>query len=109
MIDKFEQVVDEMLQDFIDSGHLEKDQRDELEYILTSPFVHHQTHQLAIHSSNAINSRRKSIIPDFFQPNSRRPSNIHSSNSSNALQKSQVSINIHDNEVSIRLNIGVFA
>ena len=93
-----------MLQDFVDAGHLEKDNRDELEFILTSQFVHHQSnhHQSIIHSSNALSGvRRKSIMPDFLQSNSRRPSH-HSSNSNNALNqnKSQVSISIHDNDVS---------
>jgi hypothetical protein len=92
-----------MLQDFIDAGHLEKENRGELEFILTSQFVHHQSHhQSIIHSSNALsNGRRKSIMPDFLHTNSRRPSH-HSSNSNNALNqnKSQVSINMHDNDVS---------
>ena len=77
---------------------MNKDYKGEVEYILTSQLIHHQAHAS---SSSGIN-RRKSVISDFFQSGSRRPSHMHNSNSSNALQ---VDTNNHDNDDRVRFYI----
>jgi hypothetical protein len=96
-----------MLQDFIDSGHLNKEHKDEMEYIFASQLIHHQSF------NNALN-RKKSANPLSEFLHNRKASSlnidrIHSfhdgkmfsistTNSNKSLHKSQVEINMHENE-----------
>lgn len=76
-------VIDEMIQDFCDSGHMNKENREQVKRTLLSHHRHNQS-SLITGGSGAGLQRKKSTISDLFNPSSRRPSTfIHQPQSSN--------------------------
>ncbi len=68
--DSFADVVDDIIQDFIDSGHMNKDNKFLVKRALLSNHRHEMTNSGGF-------MRKKSTISDFF-PGSRRPSSFNS-------------------------------
>jgi hypothetical protein len=69
-------VFDEMIQDFVDSGHMNKENKDQVRETLCSKHKHSQPFQGGL-------GRKKSTISDFFPIGSRRASAFNSELGSN--------------------------
>lgn len=110
--ESFIDVVDEMVRDFIDSGHMMKENREQVKRTLLTQHKHNQTF-----NGGAL-SRKKSTISDFF-PYGRRQSTFTSidpnsgQGSSNASRKnssvqfSDYNLNKHNEKWTSEINLEV--
>ena len=69
-------VIDEMIQDFVDSGHMNKENKDQVKKTILSHHRHNQAFSGAL-------SRKKSTMSEFF-PGSRRQSTFNSEHACNS-------------------------
>ncbi len=86
-------VIDEMIQDFCDSGHMNKENREQVKRTLLSHHRHNQSSLITGGSGSGL-QRKKSTISDLFNPSSRRPSTFihqppHQSNNEQTTSFSQ--------------------
>jgi len=80
----FQDVMDEMIQDFINSGHMNKENRERLKALLLSEHAHELSNSALIRKKSSMSlafngSRRQSTFTDLMYSSSQRKKNISSS------------------------------
>lgn len=94
----FEAVFDEMVQDFIDSGHMNKENKERLKRTLLSQHSHHISFSALVRKKSSISlafsgSRRQSTFNDL----------LSNSNTSDVVHKKNCYSAVHINEMGMRV------